>query len=99
MSVKDNQIIDLTADLSDLETPIPSVSSAKKRPRRHSHSKLGPDRDEKRRKGLGFVGEPFAVLGREKHYRAVHYRDMVIEVSRIDAFNGSGKTADDRSTQ
>jgi hypothetical protein len=80
MTINEKDIIDLTADLSDLETATSSLSSAKKRSRRESHSRPGPNGNMKRRKGHGLVGEPFARTGREKHYRAIHYRGLLIEV-------------------
>jgi hypothetical protein len=86
MSVEDNQIIDLTADLSDLETPTPGIASAKKRARPLSKSDLKPDRAEKKSKKLRLLGESFAVQGEEKHYRAVEFDDMLIEVSRALTF-------------
>jgi hypothetical protein len=86
MTINDKDIIDLTADLSDLETATSSMSSAKKRGKkrsqRESHSEPESNRDLKKRKGHGLVGEPFAKTGREKHYRAVHYGDLLIEVSQ-----------------
>jgi hypothetical protein len=86
MTISEKDVIDLTADLSDLETATSSTSSAKKRGkkrlRRDSHSKLKSNRDDKRRRRHGLVGEPFAKKGREKHYRAVHYGDLLIEVSQ-----------------
>jgi hypothetical protein len=84
MAINERDIIDLTADLSDTETVTSSMSSAKKRPRRESHSRPEPNRDTKIRKGHGLVGEPFAERGREKHYLAVQYRGLLIEVSSSD---------------
>ena len=81
MTINERDIIDLTADLSDLETATYTMSSAKKRSRRESHSRPEPNQDIKRIKGHGLVGEPFARTEREKHYRAVHYRGLLIEVS------------------
>jgi hypothetical protein len=82
MTINEKVIIDLTADLSDLETATSSMPSAKKRPRRELLSRPEPSRDTKRTKGHGLVGEPFARTEREKHYRAVHYEGLLIEVSR-----------------
>jgi hypothetical protein len=84
MTINERDIIDLTADLSDLETATSSMSSAKKRSRRESNSRLGPNRDTKRRKGHGLVGQAFAKTGWEKHYLAVNYRGLLIEVSSSD---------------
>lgn len=82
MTAPDKDIIDLTADLSEMGTPTPQLSSAaKKRSRRDSQPERF-DRNEKRAKKHGLVGEPFALTGREMHYKAIHFKGMLIEVSR-----------------
>ena len=78
MTADEKDIIDLTADLSDLETT-PKLSSAQKRPRSDSVSASVPVL--KRAKRVRLIGEPFLTIGAEKHYRAVQYADMLIEVS------------------
>lgn len=87
-SREDHGIIDLTADLSDLESPSgPNISSAKKRARESSHLKNqstypSEEQDlEKRRRQHGLLGVPFASTEEETHYRAVRYGGMLIEVS------------------
>jgi hypothetical protein len=84
MTINKRDIIDLTADLSDLETATSSMPSAKKRPRHETHSSPKSNRDIKRKPGHGLVGEPFAKTEREKHYLAVNYRGLLIEVSSSD---------------
>lgn len=92
MISKNEEIIDLTADLSDLELPSQSsLSSAKKRPRASTDD---DDRNpspvlernlNKKRMQHGLIEEPFAVKRDENHYRAVRYGGMSIEVRRPSA--------------
>ena len=85
----EKDIIDLTADLSDLEAT-PTLSSARKRSRQAPASVMEADQKKakncsstKRRnkaKRVRLIGEPFVIKATEKHYRAVQYADMSIEV-------------------
>lgn len=82
MTTAETDIIDLTENMSEMRTPTPRISSAQKRLRRESLSER-PSRNEKRKKHSSVVGEPFASSGSQKHYKAIHFKDMLIEVSGI----------------
>jgi len=78
-------VIDMTAESSDLGASSHDISSAKKRSRLESHSKS--QQDKKKVKRVGLVGRPFHTSNRKKHYRAIQYGDLLIEVSydfRVD---------------
>lgn len=77
----DQDIIDLTEELSDLGIPSPSISSAKKRPPPRLDFEPAPKRGAIKEK-LRLLGRSFAVDRFEKHYRAVQIGDMVIEVGK-----------------
>jgi len=79
-------VIDLTAGLSDLEASSHDISSAKKRSRRGSDSGF-TQRYQKKVKKVGLIGRPFHTSDKEKHYRAIQYGGLLIEVSydfRVD---------------
>jgi len=84
MTAPDKDIIDLTADLSEMGTPTPQLSSVTKKRSRRESQDARLERNEKRAKKHGLVGEPFTFTGREKHYKAIHFKGMLIEVSRDD---------------
>ena len=79
MTNTNKDVIDLTAGLSDLEASSHDISSAKKRSRLESHSKS--QQVKKKVKKVGLVGEPFRIREKEKHYRAIQYKGLLIEVS------------------
>jgi len=81
MSITNKDVIDLTAGLSDLGTSKPDTSSAKKRSRPESNSNSDSQRDQRKVKKVGLVGKPFHSREQEKHYRAIQYGDLLIEVS------------------
>jgi len=79
MTNKNKDVIDMTAGLADLGASTHDFSSAKKRSRLESHSKS--QQDTKKVKKVGLVGRPFHTSNREKHYRAIQYAGLLIEVS------------------
>jgi len=98
ISLKENDIIDLTADMSDLGFPSGTrVSSAIGRPshRKHPKPRSTSSRQEHKHRPI-MSGRSFAVQGKDKYYRSVRFKGMNIEVS---TYERRGYPADVRLTR